>query len=92
MKLRQVKIKNFRCLVDIDLPITDTVILVGENNSGKTAFLDAIKIAIKSLTSRGNPFTEYDYCMMKTGDAPETCGGIEIELWFTDAYSGKFGQ
>lgn len=90
MKLRQVKIKNFRCLVDIDVPITDTVILVGENNSGKTAFLDAIKIAIRSLTSRGNPFTEYDYCMMKTGDAPETCGGIEIELWFTEDSSGEW--
>ncbi len=41
MKLREVKIKNFRNLVDIRIPIDDTTIFIGENNSGKTAFMGA---------------------------------------------------
>ena len=84
MKLRNVKIKNFRCLVDVEIPIHDTTILVGENNSGKTAFLEALRIALRGLTGRGNPFSEYDYYMYKQGDCPESSDGIEIELWFCE--------
>jgi len=35
MNLREVRIKNFRNLVDVSIPIDDTTVLVGENNSGK---------------------------------------------------------
>jgi putative ATP-dependent endonuclease of OLD family len=90
MKLRRVKIKNFRCLVDVEIPIRDTTILVGENNSGKTAFLDALRIALRGLTGRGNPFSEYDYYMCKHGDSPETSDGIEIELWFCEDSSDEW--
>ena len=46
MKLREVVVKNFRNLADVRIPISDTTILVGENNSGKTAFLDALTVAL----------------------------------------------
>ncbi len=85
MKLREVKIKNFRCLVDVTIPIGDTTVLVGENNSGKTALLDALRIALpRSQAGRGNPFTEYDYHMSTPGDSPQTSEGIVIELWFRE--------
>lgn len=81
MKFREVKIKNFRCLVDVTIPIGDTTVLVGENNSGKTAFLNALRIALpRSLAGRGSPFDEYDYYMSKVGDSPQTSEGIVIEL------------
>jgi putative ATP-dependent endonuclease of OLD family len=85
MKLREVIIKNFRCLVDVKIPIIDTMILVGENNSGKTALLDALRIILsRSLTSRRSPFDEYDYYMSKAEDSPQTSEGIIIELWFRE--------
>ena len=91
MKLREVTIKNFRCLVDTTIPIDDTTILIGENNSGKTAFLDALRIALpRSIAGRGTPFDEYDYHMCKAGDSPQTCDGIVIELWFREDTSDEW--
>ena len=85
MKLREIKLQNFRNLVDIDIPISDTTILVGENNSGKTALIDALKIALPyNITSRKPPFDEYDYHMSMPDDRPQTSGGIIIELWFRE--------
>jgi putative ATP-dependent endonuclease of the OLD family len=85
LKLREIRIINFRNLVDVNIPLGDTTVLVGENNSGKTAFLDALKIALtKSPSGKGSPFDAYDYHMSKTGDAPETSEGIIIELWFRE--------
>ncbi len=85
MKLREITIKNFRCLVDVTVPVDDTTILVGENNSGKTALLDALKIALpRNQSGRGTPFDEYDYYISKTDDSPQTSEGIVIELWFRE--------
>jgi putative ATP-dependent endonuclease of OLD family len=85
MKLREIIVKNFRCLADVAIPIQDTTVLVGENNSGKTALLDALKIALpRSQQGRGTPFDEYDYYMSKAGDSPQTSDGIVIELWFRE--------
>ena len=85
MKLREIIVKNFRCLADVDIHIQDTTVLVGENNSGKTALLDALKIALpRSQQGRGTPFDEYDYYMSKVGDSPQTSDGIVIELWFRE--------
>ncbi|MCL4326581.1 MAG: AAA family ATPase [Candidatus Thermoplasmatota archaeon] len=85
MKLREIKLKNFRNLVDISIPIDDTTILVGENNSGKTALIDALKIALPYyISNRKSPFDEYDYHMSMHGDRPQTSKGIVIELWFRE--------
>ena len=85
MKLREIKLQNFRNLVDISIPMGDTTILVGENNSGKTALMDALKIALPYyITSRKPQFDEYDYHMSMPDDRPQTSGGIIIELWFRE--------
>ena len=87
MKLREVKIKNFRNLADVSVPINDTTILVGENNSGKTAFLDALRIVLTRTTfGKSSPFDfdEYDYYMDSVGDTPQSSEGITIELWFQE--------
>ncbi len=85
MKLRQIIIKNFRCLADVAIPIEDTTVLVGTNNSGKTALLDALRIALpQRAAGRQNPFDEYDYLMVKAEDSPQSSGGIVIQLWFRE--------
>lgn len=85
MKLREIRVKNFRCLVDVVVPIEDTTILVGENNSGKTALLNALRIALtRAVGGRGGQFDEYDYHMAKAGDSPEMSDGIVVEVWFRE--------
>ncbi|HSX80093.1 MAG TPA: DUF2813 domain-containing protein, partial [Candidatus Saccharimonadia bacterium] len=97
MKLREIRTQNFRCLADITIPIGDTTVLVGANNSGKTALLDALRIALTgNRANRGTPFDEYDYHMSKVGDSPQTSQGIVIELWFRedapDEWPASLGQ
>jgi putative ATP-dependent endonuclease of OLD family len=93
MKLREIIVKNFRCLVDVAIPITDTTVLVGENNSGKTALLEALRIALsRNITGLRTPFSEYDYYMVKANDSPQTSGGIVIELWFREDFSDEWSD
>ncbi|MBN1568519.1 MAG: AAA family ATPase [Acidobacteria bacterium] len=94
MKLRHVSIKNFRSLVDVSIPIEDSTVLVGENNSGKTAFLEAMRIALPFRTSFGksSPFNEYDFHVFQNGDSFKTSPGIIIELWFREDQSDEWPE
>ena len=44
MKFRQIVVKNFRCLKDIVVPVSDSTVLLGDNNTGKVALLDALRL------------------------------------------------
>lgn len=46
MYLKEVRIKNFRSLKDVSVLLNENTVLIGENNSGKTAFLDALRIVL----------------------------------------------
>ena len=49
MKLLAFKVKNFRCLLDTSwIPIHDLSVLIGENDGGKTATLDALSIFLSA--------------------------------------------
>jgi len=91
LKLREIKIKNFRCLSDVSIPIEDNTVLVGENNSGKTAFLDALRITLpRAAAGRRVMFDEYDYYMVKASDSPQSSDGIVIELWFREDFPDEW--
>lgn len=94
MKLREIRIKNFRCLADIVMPVADTTILVGENNSGKTALLQALRFALpwRANTGRTSPFDEYDYFMKSEDDSPTSGDGITLELWFKEDTSDEWPE
>ncbi|MGQ4806760.1 hypothetical protein NKDENANG_00095 [Candidatus Entotheonellaceae bacterium PAL068K] len=79
------KVQNFRCLQEVTIPLGDTTVLVGANNSGKTALLDALRIALNgNRANRRTLFDEYDYHMSNVGDSPRTSQGVVIELWFRE--------
>ena len=50
--LTRVQIKNFRCLRDVDVPLKPLTVLIGPNNTGKSAFLSAIQM-LGVVPSRG---------------------------------------
>lgn len=43
-----VRVQNFRCLKSVEARLNSTTLLVGENNAGKTSFLEALHAAIGS--------------------------------------------
>ena len=62
MLLRRVEITNFRALAKVTVDLDDTTVLIGENNSGKTSFLEALKIALtQSANRRGDTFDDDDH-------------------------------
>ena len=46
IKIIEVRIRNFRSLRELNINLDWLTILIGENNSGKTSFLDALFVAI----------------------------------------------
>jgi putative ATP-dependent endonuclease of OLD family len=44
----EVRVRNFRSLKQVDVKLDQLTVLIGENNSGKTSFLEAISTAIGS--------------------------------------------
>lgn len=54
MAISRVSIRNFKSLREVDVVLpTDLVALVGRNNSGKSAFLDALILANESVQQQG---------------------------------------
>lgn len=43
-----VRVLHFRCLKAVEVPLGPTTLLIGENNAGKTSFLEALHAAIGS--------------------------------------------
>jgi putative ATP-dependent endonuclease of OLD family len=61
MRLTHLKIENFRSIKQLDVELSETTVFIGPNNAGKTAILDAIRIALtRRWGQRGAGFTEYD--------------------------------
>ena len=46
IRIVEVRVRNFRSLKSVNVPLGQMTILIGENNSGKTSFLEAMYAAI----------------------------------------------
>lgn len=83
MKLRHIKIENFRGISHLELELGDTTVLIGENNVGKTAILDAIRYALRGVRHRrGCVFNAYDFHLSETTSDPTSVPPISIQLTF----------
>ena len=93
MRLTSVRIRNFRCIRDLSVDLDETTVLIGENNSGKTAFLEAIRICLERLRGRERgPFSEYDYHLPDDESAPADAAPIEIELSFVETEAEPWSE
>ncbi|UQZ30866.1 AAA family ATPase [Clavibacter michiganensis subsp. michiganensis] len=46
MRLTRIHIENFRAHEDTELPLSQFVCLIGENNAGKSSVLHALRFAL----------------------------------------------
>lgn len=85
MQLRRLEIDNFRGITGLDLALGDTTVIIGENNTGKTAVLDALRFALRDVrTRRGCAFDEYDFHLPTANAEPSKALPISIRLTFKE--------
>ena len=81
MRITRIEIRNFRSIRHLAVDLGETTVFVGPNNAGKTAILDALRIALtRRWGQRGTGFTEYDVHLKNDADDPKTSPGVSIEL------------
>lgn len=71
MKINKVKIHNWRSIKDIDISFNDLMVLIGQNNHGKSNILSAILFFFGQLNC-----TDLDY--------NKGCGEVFVEITFSD--------
>ncbi len=86
MRLTTVKIRNFRGIQCLDLRLErDVTVLIGENNSGKTSILEAMRIGLDTIKSEKIvKFTEYDFYRAQDITTLSKCEPIKIVFLFEE--------
>lgn len=93
MRITSLKIENFRSIKSLYVELGEQTVFIGPNNSGKTAILDALRIALtRRWGQRGTGFTEYDIHLEKEGDDPKQSSGIAIEIKVEEKVAGEWPQ
>lgn len=81
MRVNRIEIRNFRSIRHLVVALGETTVFVGPNNVGKTAILEALRIALtRRWGQRGTGFTEYDVHLAEEGDDPKESPGISIAI------------
>jgi putative ATP-dependent endonuclease of the OLD family len=90
MRLSRLTIDNFRSIKHLDIELGETTVFIGPNNAGKTAILDAIRIALtRRWGQRGTGFTEYDIHLASEADDPKASPGVKIEIRAEEYTAGE---
>ena len=74
MKLVEVTIENFRGIHSLHLLFDDLTVLIGENNTGKSTVLEAIRLVLTRGfgVRRGGQFNEYDFHLKDATATPHS--------------------
>ncbi len=46
MRITRLHIQNFRSVKELTVDLGETTVLIGQNNAGKTAIIDAVRIVL----------------------------------------------
>jgi putative ATP-dependent endonuclease of the OLD family len=86
MQIKRVRIQNFRCVRALDLTLDETTVFIGANNTGKTAIMEAVRIALsRRWGRRGTGFTEYDVHCPEEATNPKTAPPVMVFLYLEDS-------
>lgn len=91
MKLRKLNIQNFRGIKNLELELDDLVVLIGENNVGKTAILQALRLCLYKLGARRRVvFGTFDFHLVDERAKPRSAEPISIVLNFAEDNVGDW--
>jgi len=93
MRIKHLHIERFRSIESIDLDLGNTTVLIGPNNAGKTAILEAIRIALtRRWGQRGTGFTEYDVHLQDETSDPKKSEPVLIEIELAEEAVGEWPE
>lgn len=92
MNLTDIKIENFRGIHSLHLPLDRLTVLIGENNTGKSTVLEAIRLVLTRGFGlrRDGRFTEYDFHLKDATATPQTADPISITLHFAEEQENEW--
>src|SRR6266436_10125264 len=91
MRITRLHIENFRSIQSLNIELGGTTVLIGPNNAGKTAILDAVRIVLtRRWGQRGTGFTEYDVHLATETDDPKASSGVRIEIRAEEIAAGDW--
>ena len=93
MRITRLGISNFRSIKALDLELNETTVLIGPNNAGKTAILDAVRIVLtRRWGQHGTGFTEYDVHLADEDADPKAPPGVSIEIRVEEQQEGEWPE
>lgn len=94
MQLTKIQLDNFRGIKTLELPLGATTVLVGENNSGKTTVLHALRACLQYLRTGGRAtvFDDFDFHFENAAADPGTAPPIEITLTFEESEGKEWSE
>lgn len=92
MKLIEIKIDNFRGIRSLQLPLDKLTVLIGENNTGKSTVLEAIRLVLTRGfgVRRSGQFSEYDFHLKDVDATPQSADPISITLHFAEEQENEW--
>lgn len=84
--ITEVRVRNFRCLRAINVTLDNLTVVIGENNSGKSSFLDALYAAIGASQ---RSLTEEDIFVKPKETGPPKDRVITIDILIHPAEGNK---
>ena len=93
MKVTALHIENFRGIRSLALDLDEMTVLIGENNSGKTAVLDALRLCLRDLGPRRRVvFDTLDFHLADAEAEPASADPIRIEVTFSEQSKGEWND
>ena len=91
MRITSVRIQNFRGIKNLSIDLGEVTVLIGENNSGKTSVLDALRLCLRELGPRRRVvFDAFDFHLPDDAAEPSSAEPIQIEIIFLEQWQGEW--
>ena len=91
MRLTRIEIRGFRSIRRLVLDLRDTTVFIGPNNVGKTAILDAVRLALtRCWGESGTRFRGTDVGEAPDGRGEPDSSGAHVTIWAEESAPGEW--